>query len=299
MSPWTSDHYTIDPVYRDRLMACGLGSVQAVLDRVDGRAAAWSRTTDVLYVPTNSLEPGFFIKRYRYPAWRNCMRAAFRGALVGRHRGEAEFRLLQGMRSLGALAVRPVAFGARRVARFVQACFLITEETPGAKNLTSFAQDVQSGRRRLGWAGRRELLHTLARQTREMHGANCNHGQLFWRNILIRFGPVDEPEFVFLDPRPRTATRRLARRAGWWLDELSRMLASAQPFTTRAERLRFLLDYYNAPRMTPEIKQASREMAALAANWTAHETQRIKMNRLFDEWNRRLEVETEAGAVLT
>ena len=113
-----------------------------MLDRTDGRVAAWSRSTETLHVPGVDGAPGFFIKRYYYPTWRKRLRGAFRGTFFGVHRGRAEYGLLQEMRRLGLPAVRPVAYGSRRIGHFLKACFLVTEEIPGARNLTSFAGDV-------------------------------------------------------------------------------------------------------------------------------------------------------------
>jgi len=50
-----------DPAYADRLRACGLDTVEKVLARVDGRIAAWSRTTDSLFVPGCDGAPGFYV----------------------------------------------------------------------------------------------------------------------------------------------------------------------------------------------------------------------------------------------
>jgi hypothetical protein len=124
-----------------------------------------------------------------------------------------------------------------------------------------------------------------------VHAAGFEHGQLFWRNFLVRLGPTGDPEFFFLDARPRRGRRWLGRSARWWLDELAHVAASAVPFTTRAERLRFLREYFGAERLTPEIRWYARLVDRLAPRWERHERQRIKMNNLFDEWNRQLEAE--------
>lgn len=281
----------VDPAYRETLEAHGLTCVRHVLDRVEGRVVAWSRTTDTLFVPGRNGGVGLYLKRYFYPRWANRLRGAVRGTFFGLHRGEAEWRLLNAMRNLGIPAVRPVAYGARRAAHFVTACFLITEEVPGARNLTAFAQDVAAGRTRLTRAQRARMICALARQIAEVHAAGFEHGQLFWRNFLVRLGPTGDPEFFFLDARPRRGRRWFGRSARWWLDELAHVAASAMPFTTRTERLRFLREYFGVERLTPEFRGYARLIDRLAPRWERHERQRIKMNNLFDEWNRQLESE--------
>lgn len=286
-----SDHIRVDPAYLDGLRACGLDRVESVLARDDGRIAAWSRTTDTLRVVAGEDRPGFYVKRYYYTSWGKRVRGAFRGTFLGLHRGQAEFRLLNEMRLLGLPAVRPVAYGSQRVGHFVRACFLITEEVPDARNLTAFARDVTTGRQTLRHGQRMLIAQRFARQVAELHAAGFAHGQLFWRNVLLRFGPTGDPEFFFLDVRPRHGGRHLGRLRRWWVHELAHLAASALPFTTRSERMRFLAEYFGARRLPPDIKRHIRKIDFLAQRWRQHERQRIKMNGLFDEWNRQLEAE--------
>ena len=285
-----TDQIKIDPVYRDRLRAYGIERVEDILRHTDGRVAAWSRTTDTLHVAGVDGGPGFFVKRYYYATWRNRLRGAFRGTFFGKTRGRAEFRLLSEMRSLGLPAVRPVAHGSRRVGHFVAACFLITEEVPGGRNLTTFARDVVSGREIISTRQRDLLIRGLADQVAQLHATGFAHGQLFWRNVLVRFSPAGNPEFFFLDVRPRCGGRHLGRSSHWWLQELAHMAASARPFTSTAERIRFLTEYYGG-QLTAETKQQILEIDRLAARWSSHESQRIKMNDLFEGWNRQLDLE--------
>jgi hypothetical protein len=291
-----TDHIRIDPAYREGLRACALDRVDDVLTRTAGRVAAWSRTTDTVHLPGVDGGPGFYVKRYYYATWRKRLRGTLRGTFFGVHRGRAEFHLLSEMRSLGLPAVRPVAYGSRRVGHFVTACFLITEEVPGARNLTTFARDVLTGREPLDNELRRLVVRRLARQVAELHAVGFAHGQLFWRNVLVRIGPAGEPEFFFLDVRPRRGGRRLGRGTRWWLHELSHMAVSARPFTTRSERMRFLVEYHGARQLSPDVKRQIREIDRLARRWERHERQRIKMNDLFEEWNRQLEAETRRTA---
>jgi hypothetical protein len=286
-----TDHIYVDCAYRQALHACGVERVESVLTRAAGRVAAWSRTTDTLYLANPQGGPGLYIKRYYYPTWRKRLRGTLRGTFFGLHRGQAEFRLLNAMRLLGLPAIRPVAYGSRRVGHFVAACFLISEEVPDACNLTTFARDVKSGRATLSHDQRALLVRRFARQIAELHAAGFAHGQLFWRNVLLRFGPTGEPEFFFLDVRPRRGGRHIGRISRWWLAELAHLAASAVPFTTRSERMRFLVEYFGARRLPPDIKRHIREIDRLAQRWEKHERQRIKMNDLFEEWNQLLEAE--------
>ena len=289
------DHIRIDPAYRAALAACRLTQVQNILSRVEGRVAAWSRTTDTTFVAGPPGQPGFYVKRYFYPTWRKRLRTTFRGTFFGTHRGRAEYRALSNMRALGIAAVRPVAYGSRRIGHFVTACFLITEEVPDACNMTTFAGDVRAGRRLLPPERRGAMVRRLAEQVARMHAAGFSHGQLFWRNILARQCPDGAPEFFFLDAQPRS-WRQFGSNSNWWQRELAHLTVSALPFTTATERLRFLLHYFDAARLTPSLKAHAREIAGMSRKWQRHETQRIKMNDLFEQWNRQLEQETSLAS---
>ncbi len=289
-----TEHMRIDPAYRERLRACGLDTVRGVLERVEGRVVAWSRTTDTLHVAGTDDQPGFYVKRYLYPTWRKRLRAAFRGTFFGLHRGQAEYRALDMMRQLGLPAVRAVACGGRRCAHFLTSGFLITEEVPEACNLTTFAQEVQSGRRVLSRAQRRAMIQELARQLAALHETGCSHGNLFWRNLLVRFGPDGRPEYFFLDAQPLRSWERLSRGT-WWIRELAQVLVSAEQFTTRVEQVRFLREYLGGALPT-DWRLFARQIARLAEGWRGHEARRVRMNLLFDEWNRTLAEEQSRAA---
>lgn len=289
------DHIQIDPAYADRLRAVGLDRVDRILNWTEGRICAWSRSTDTMHIPAGDGLPGFYLKRYRFLDWNRRIRCTFRGSFFGEPRAAAEYRLLRQMRQLGIPAVRPIAVGCRRRLQFVVGSFLITEEVPDAQNLTSFARSLATGRVALGVAARRAFVGRLARQIAEIHVAGFQHGQLFWRNVLVRMLPTGEAEFYFLDARPRHTVRRLSRLGrNWWIEELAHMAASAEVFTNRSERLRFLIAYYKARGVRVDLAEQIGEIEALRGKWARHEAQRVRMGDRFDEWNRRLAEEIAA-----
>ncbi|MBL8877548.1 MAG: hypothetical protein JNG88_00385 [Phycisphaerales bacterium] len=277
----------IDPAYRAALRAAGLDRADRVLGYLGGRVVAWSRTTDTVHISAGGRGPGFFVKRYRYPKWRQRVRGALRGTFFGAHRTQAEAATLTRLRAMGAPAVRPVAFGAVRAFHFVSACFLITEEVPGARNLTAYANDARRAPEALSPAQRREMIDQLAIDVAHLRAVDAEHGQLFWRNILFRIGAHQEPEYYFVDPDPQPL-RRWLRGAAWWRMELARLAASARPFTTRSERLHFLMNVSAAEATDAEIKADAREIERLAERWASHESQRIHRAGLFSAWNRAL-----------
>ena len=285
-----------DPAYRERLRAEGLDSVARVLGRVEGRVAAWSRSSETLYVPGEGVLPGLFVKRYYFPRWKSRIRGALRGTFLGLHRGHAEYLALRDMRWTGVPAIRPLAYGVRLELGFVAACVLITEEVPGAVNLTTFAQQVADGRGRLSRAARGQMIRALAERVAEMHEAGISHGNLYWRNILVRPTPDGSYEYFFLDAQPLDLWERVRTRGEWWVRELAQLLVSALPFTNRADRLRFVKHYLCDRELSPALRRDLRRCEVQARAGRRHEQHRIRMNRLFDGWREALVREHAADA---
>lgn len=287
-----TSHMRVDPAYREALREAGLGTVDAILGRNDGRVVAWSRTTDSVYIPT-ARGVGFYVKRYFYPSWRARFRTMLRGTFLGIHRGKAEYRSLSTMRSYGINAVRPVAYGSQRLGHFVTACFLVTEEVPHAPNLTTYAQELEGGRREVTPAWRHKAARRLATQISEMHGRGYEHGRLFWRNVLIRRDVLGEPEFFFLDAERQKRIERIGRAGSWRMHELAKVATSAEPFSSRTDRVRFLRAYLGVRRLDAAAKVHVRELSRLMEHWARHERQRIRMNARFEQWNRLLAEEAD------
>ena len=291
---FVTDRIWIHPAYRDALREMRLDTVAGVLDRTAGRVVAWSRTTDALHVSGDNGAHGVFVKRYLTPKWSKRFGHLVRGAALGRHRARSEHIALDALQQAGVNVVRPIAFGSRRVAGLLAASFILTEATPRALNLTTFAQCVESKVVNLPPPARHAAICELAGLVRHMHDVGCEHGNLFWRNILIRQRPDGSHEFFLLDPEPRGRWGAIAPREAR-LRELAQLAASAEPFTTRTDRLRFMRAYTGAGRAA-ENAALVESIWRLAQTHRAHEQRRIRFNRLFDTWSRRLTEESASVA---
>jgi len=251
----STDHIWVDRPFREQLRQAGLDTVQAVLARAGDRLAAWSRTSDAVCCelpPASSI----YIKRYHYPRWAHRLRGMFRGTFLRPSRARSEFRALSLMRQLGIQAVRPIAFGERRIAHFVRSCFLITEAVPDAMPLSWFIKtfgDRPDSRRAM--EVRREILTMLARQVRHMHDAGFVHRDLFWRNVLLRLLPDDRFEFYFLDASVGKRIRMVQRRQDSIVRDIAAMGALAPDFCSKADQLRFLLAYLGVERLDREDRE--------------------------------------------
>ena len=285
-----------DAAFAERLRACGLDRVDSVLSRVEGQIVAWSRTTDTILVRPSADHPGFFVKRYRYPGWRKRWRGMFRGTFFGVPRAVLEYRALRALQLSGVSAVRPVAVGTRRLARFVTVCYLVTEEVPGAQNLTQYAIDVREGRIALSRPERRRIVTTLALVIAALHREGRSHGQLYLRNILIRHGPGAVPEFFFLDVQPIPRIERVSSGVAWWIRELAQLAASSEMFVSRGEVAAFFRTYFGARRLDSQRHAQIRDVARLMAEHRKHEAQRVRMSQRFGAWSRKLDAEQAGGA---
>ena len=283
MSLFTTDHMVIDPPFRELLRGAQLDTVAQVLTCIGDRLAAWSRTTDTICCSLPGHSGSIYIKRYHFPRWKQRFRAMFRGAFFQSSRARNEYKTLRLMRELGIQAVRPVAYGERRIGHFLRSCFLITEAVPKAMPLSSFIKTF--GQRRQTpkeVEARREILTSLARQVREMHAAGFVHRDLFWRNVLIRPLPDNRFEFYFLD----ASVGRRIRVEQWRHESIVRDIAAmgvlAPDFCSKADQLRFIQVYLDTPNLGEEDRRWLRTVQKQSAYFRESEVQRLAKSSVFD-----------------
>ncbi|MCG8406866.1 MAG: hypothetical protein MI923_16840 [Phycisphaerales bacterium] len=279
---FVTDSITIDRPFRDRLREAKLDRVAAVLACVGNQLAAWSRTGDTIRYDLDG-NRAFYIKRYHYPRWKQRFRAMFRGTFFKASRARNEYRALRRMRQLGIQAVRPVAYGERRLCHFLRSCFLITEAVPDAMPLSSFIQTFGKHR---GSAQavrlRREILISLARQVRHMHHAGFVHRDLFWRNVLIRSLPGDRFEFYFLDASVGQRIRLPQRRQDKIVHDIASMGALAPHFCSKADQLRFLLEYLETDKLAEEHRKWLRRVQTQSDRLQQTELERLRRGAVFN-----------------
>ncbi|HRW52930.1 MAG TPA: lipopolysaccharide kinase InaA family protein, partial [Phycisphaerae bacterium] len=204
--------------------------------------------------------------------------------LFRRSRARSEYHALRLMRRLGIQAVRPVAFGERRILFFVRSCFLITESVPDAMPLSAFIQKFGAHRGTpRSIEIRREILVSLARQVRHMHDAGFVHRDLFWRNVLIRCLPGDRFEFYFLDASVGRWIRMRRRRDDSIVADLAAMGAAAPHFCSKADQLRFLLEYLGVKTLDPENRAWLRRVQTQSDLLRPNELERLRRGRVFSE----------------
>ncbi len=274
---------TIDPPFRESLRAAGLDRVGGVLDCVGDRLAAWSRTTDAIQLDLPEGHTAVYIKRYHYPRWKQRLRGMFRGTFFKASRARSEYKALRLMRQLGIQGVRPVAYGERRTVHFLRSCFLITEAVPETMSLSAFIQRFGEHRgTSTAVRYRREILTALARQVRHMHQAGFVHRDLFWRNVLIRSLPGGRFEFYFLDASVGKRIRLPQRRQDSIVRDIAAMGAVAPGFCSRADQLRFLLEYLDEKTLSDESRRWLRRVQAHSDMLRPTELERLRRGAVFD-----------------
>lgn len=289
------DKVVQDRAFVERLHAAGLDRVDRVLLTPHDRVVAWSRSSETAHIPGEKGVPGFYLKQYLYAPWMKRLRGFFRGTFFGMNRARAERRALLTLQSVGVPTVRPVAVGERRILRLLAMCFLVTEEVPGAENLTSFMQNMASSVQKMTPAYRRQMCRRLAREIETMHAAGMSHGQLFFRNILIRDGIDGAPEFFFLDAEPIARYKRAGNGKSWLVRELAQLAGSASPFVSKTDWCRFLRAYLNTAKFDRTAKEYIRAISRLVTAGLMHESQRARMNQRFRKWRACYEHELHAA----
>lgn len=277
------DTMRIDPAYRPLLADAKLDNVEAALACIGDHLAAWSRTSDTIRCDLPDRNISIFIKRYHYPRWRQRFRAMLRGTFFKTSRAMNEYRVLGLMRKLGIQAVRPMACGERRIGHFVRSCFLITEGVPDCMSLSAFIKNF-SGHRTSPHAVRlrREILAALARQIRHMHHAGFVHRDLFWRNVLIRSLPRDRFEFYFIDASVGKRIRIQQRRQDSIVRDIAALSALAPDFCSKADQMRFLLEYLDISHLDDENRRWLRRVQKQSNMLRDTELQRLRRGAVFD-----------------
>lgn len=237
----------VDPRYAAAFERLGLDSCAAVAQHF-ATVLPWPRgrvaVAPASLAPSGGEPVSVFYKLYEYarPAWRFWGRWS---------KARCEFRNYGIFESLGIPCATRVACGEERDGwGRLRRAFIITRAVPGAVTLAEFIQrhcpsrgDPASRRLRAGLAAQ------LAEMTRRIHDAGFFHRDLVSRNILVTWTPPETPRLWWIDcPRGRFVRRPLARRPHR-LKDLVLLDKTGRELCARGERLAFLKEYLQRPRL--------------------------------------------------
>ena len=188
----------------------------------------------------------YYVKRY-HGAGKGLRR------FLGRPRVKAEWQNLKHFAKWGIPTAPIVAYGLeRRGGAFVRGA-LITRELVGTEDLAHLAQRDAACLRDRAWVAR--VSRQLARAAQTLHAHCFTHNDLKWRNLLVN----DRGELFLID---------CPGGSFWWgpllryrmIKDLACLDKVAKYKLSRAQRLRFYLQYRGRERLDGRDKRAIRQI---------------------------------------
>lgn len=221
------------------------GTLEAVF-ALQGESITRDPLSDVIRVERDGVR--YYVKRYR-EAGKGLRR------YLGRPRIKAEWQNLKLFVRWGIPTATVVAWGMERKAGIFVRGAMITRELPATENLALIAYWGDSRLRDASWV--RHVSMQVASLTRRMHEHHFTHNDLKWRNLL-----VDESGKVFLIDCPGGTF--------WWgpllryriIKDLACLDKVAGQVLSRAQRLRFYLQYAERSRLNADDKKCIRRVVS-------------------------------------
>lgn len=198
------------------------------------------------------------------PAWR---RLTFlgRGATSPARR---EWERMMAMRQAGFDVPEPIAFGeSASLFGCPPRSFLLMREVAGVP-LDRFLEGGFPDPHRLGpRVARDALLRDVSGMVRRFHATGFYHKDLYCCHLIVTPDPRwGRPYFIDL----QRVDRGQPPRRRWLVKDLAALHYSAPACVTRADRLRFLLNYLCKSRLDREAKAWARAIVVKAARLGAH-----------------------------
>lgn len=208
-------------------------------------------TTRFTLVDVHGDRAAFYIKRHAPPPWKEYVKPLFRltrPLLGARH----EWNAILNFHAARIPTMTPVALGESR-----GHSFLITQAIEGCTKLSHWMQhridsaagSIGSDSHRKSGHGHavtkttREIIRTLARIARMMHGSGLHHQDFYLTHFLMSDAELAKGLFVI--DLGRVRQRRLLSKR-WIVKDLAQLNYSS-PHSTKADRLRFLETYLGRP----------------------------------------------------
>ncbi len=273
-----SHRETVDPRWRQRLAACGLETLEPLLDdragveRYSGRWEALSKPglggrrrwrwtlEDRAAGRDNSESDILYVKRYaRTPFGEQWDR--LRRQCLSHSRAAWEYLQSQRLREAQIGVPGAVAYAEKMHGPFEKVSAVILERAPGDgfdrvwEKLSAQDAPITRG------IARHDMAVRLARFTAAFHGTGFCHRDLYLCHVFVDLDPQGSrpPIFTLID-LARTHRPRW-RRMRWIIKDLSQLDASArQVGASRSDRWRFLLTYLNLPRGAPRARWYARRV---------------------------------------
>ncbi len=224
------------------------GTCRALSDifKLDLPAISKDSISDLVYLEIEG--HGYYVKRY-------ISAGKYLRRIFGPSRVRVEWLNLQRFRRWGIPVPAVAVYGVERRAGFFSRGVLVTEALNRTTDLFTMAQMRHENLSDRRWVDR--IMRQVARFTRVMHDRFFAHGDLKWRNILVRDGA--EPQVYLIDcpggaylPPPFLEARKIKDLA--CLDKV------AKSHLSRSQRLKFYLYYRGRKKLTCRDKRHIRRI---------------------------------------
>ncbi|MCB1645150.1 MAG: heptose kinase [Pseudomonadales bacterium] len=161
---------------------------------------------------------------------------------LGRSRLRAEFENARYLAGCGVSTLTVLGFGEYRNERFDRYGALLTREAVGCRDMARIGRENPELFQNPDLT--RWLTERLAEEVRKMHAAGFVHGDLKWRNILVRFCRGRELYIIDSPMGIRTTGSRFRRGV---IKDLACLDKLGKVHLSRCQRLRFVLRYLGRP----------------------------------------------------
>jgi len=186
----------------------------------------------------------FYLKRYRKPPLIEQLRR-IRECGLRSSRAWREMHFIKRLSLLGIPTLRGVAFGQKMKGPLEKCSFAISEEIKGCSLEKRAEQALADGSAVPSWTNRRDIIHQLALITARLHRHGLFHRDLYLCHVFVCRNADGRIVLRLIDLARMIEKKRHNQR--WKTKDLASLDYSAPPLlVTRADRLRFLYDYFYA-----------------------------------------------------
>lgn len=231
----------INPKFKGAFAALGWNSFGQVFSHF---LPDYERLSKMTVKPVTFPSPGggfdafFKLYHHQHSGWTFWLRSS---------KARCEFKNYSAFEKLGVPAAEAVACGEERnMFGILRRAFILTRTVPAAVELDKFILSAPPR------ALRQVVARQLAAITRRLHESGFFHSDLVWRNVLVSAVSPGSVK-VFLIDCPRGFFSRIGRKR-LRVRDLASLDKAAVKLISRAERMRFLLDYLGKRRPDAEAR---------------------------------------------
>jgi len=263
----------VHAAYMPLLQENGIGSFRNVFQYEGGvrldKPGLGQRERIRVQLPGSDGQPvTLYLKRYRQPG----LRDQWRRILTCRADHSTawwEWQQVRRLRRAGIPTPTPVAFGEKMGGWREKCSFIVLASAPGESLERWVPRNLMDGQTVVSVEDRRRLVRQVALLARALHQARFCHRDLYLSHVFVDMTEFSTPKLTLIDLqrvfRPRWRKQR------WRVKDLASLHFSCPRRAVSAtDRLRFVLAYLAADRLTPTGKRLIRQIETKAARIARH-----------------------------